>query len=1224
MVKPDEYKLAAGTLIGEFRIERLIGRGAMGMVYRAIQTTLERPIALKVLPRELALNEDFVDRFFNEARAAAAFSHPNIVQAYDAGITDDDVCYLAMEFVEGETLEERIEHEGRLPALAALRIGLDIAQALDYGWKHQHLTHGDIKPANIMITTQNQIKLADFGLAKTGTHKTGGEGIMLTPLYAAPELIQGLASARDCRADIYSFGATLYHALTGMPPFPGEDADEVMQLQVSAPLTPAIERSPDLPRRVSDFLGLLLAKHPDERPHNWEEVISSIKDLTHRLTRTVQVAVPAERQLVKVPGGYTTVLYSRLPEQKSRTLAWSVIAGLGILLIVLLIILRQISSPARPVPQEDAMEGVPSPPLTTWHELHRQLQAETDPAKNIELLRQFRLSHLGEYPETAYNELLQSYRQAAAGQTGDTPRPPEEPPQIALPLPPPEEPAAGESVVPQTAPPTGEDVPPAATTPAQGGLTENQYADDYVRFLYQVNRYRFTLEQSAEMLRQKCQEWLAAHKAPFEAKSGVEFLQDTVAPALEKVKPLLISHSQTLAGQRLPGFENEHVRGAIPRGLQVAVFIRTEDGITTGSVSRVIPWSSLTDPIYAATLGTALMKAGVLAPGEMVPLLAFFLVNGFKEELRQALEKIPNTAEQRAWRKLAIEIEAAPREQAALELWESAQQAAAQGAFEQAYSRIETLRTQPNAVAVRYAEAIRELAATCAPHVPKVQAEQIMANAVSQVREKPEHAVVLLTTLSVRYGRLDFEGRNNIERLRDTAAAALAQDLQESDRNLGNIHRFNPLLSVEAHRPFGFSAAQLQTIIRSPATPPELRRHATILRGLVLLELGDWDAAAGTLKTVPASEARNLPERICVARLLAELLLLERLQMPAANPDYPLRALNDCWNETQSPRDRYWYAALTAEYAVAVGRAGDAADLPWPALSPQMETVHDMRAVLQYAVSQVMLATENGNAAAANAAAGFLHKYGDRFQGAGGIMSPAEWEGLLEYLRFLETGERTAEQLPSPPAVIPQHCVHLLLTALSQHWPTAAEPERKTVEWLARYPVGRGPLAGRNWFAALLILVSQDITDGNLEDMQQQLTAALALLHPDVTAYYARLRLLEAGVALLNGNRESAKESLDLIRLCTSASPAERQAATLFERPPRPQPPAAAASADRNQAYLEAWLQACHWYGSGAMDRARLAAAAMIENADRWPERLLAESLLAFFNQPVPAETARP
>ncbi len=284
-----------GTVIGEFRLESLIGRGAMAAVYRAVQISLERPVAVKILPHEFANDSDFVERFFNEAKAAAALSHPHIVQAYDAGITDENVCYFAMEFVEGENLLEKIDREGTMHCTMALQIMLDMARALAYGWYSQKLNHGDLKPANIMLNQRGEAKLADFGLAKIGELETEDDGIMLTPLYAAPEMIMGENEGSDCRTDIYSYGATLYHLLTGMPPFPGEDPEEVMDKQVYAPLVPVSECNSTIPEDVCDAVSWMLNKNPHKRPQSWEQVIGEMEELLRKNIRAMAVtSTPAE------------------------------------------------------------------------------------------------------------------------------------------------------------------------------------------------------------------------------------------------------------------------------------------------------------------------------------------------------------------------------------------------------------------------------------------------------------------------------------------------------------------------------------------------------------------------------------------------------------------------------------------------------------------------------------------------------------------------------------------------------------------------------------------------------------------------------------------------------------------------------------------------------------------------------------------------------------------
>ncbi|MFA6930637.1 MAG: serine/threonine-protein kinase [Lentisphaeria bacterium] len=272
--------LEPGTILTgnyKYQIVSEVGRGAMAVVYLAKQIDLDRLVAVKVLSSELASNTSFVLRFFNEVRTAAALSHPNIIQAYDAGIASGDIYYFAMEYVNGETLLRRLLREGHLEVAPALKYALEIANALNYGWQGQRLTHGDIKPENIMINDLDQAKLADFGLAKVTGHDYEGQELMLTPHYASPELINGMRPKDDCRADIYAFGASLYHLLAGRPPFPGNDGQAVMKRHLHEAVEPLFLRCPGIRSDLSDFIGSLLEKKPENRPLDWTAVLNGLE-----------------------------------------------------------------------------------------------------------------------------------------------------------------------------------------------------------------------------------------------------------------------------------------------------------------------------------------------------------------------------------------------------------------------------------------------------------------------------------------------------------------------------------------------------------------------------------------------------------------------------------------------------------------------------------------------------------------------------------------------------------------------------------------------------------------------------------------------------------------------------------------------------------------------------------------------------------------------------------
>jgi serine/threonine protein kinase len=263
--------LAAGTIVSGFRIEEEIGRGSFGVVYKALQLNLERMVALKVLSDELSRDSNFVDNFFREARLAASLSHPNIVQAFDAGATPEGIYYFAMELIEGETLESRISRVGRMECTEAVPVALKIARALDYAWERQKLTHGDIKPENIILNSSGEAKLADLGLAKTAHEERTGH-LMVTPLYAPPEVVSGVDNFDSVKADIYSFGGTFYHMLAGAPPFNEDDPDRVMEMhlnQIPESLGARFKINSD----VSFITDRMLAKNPDERPQSWHEIV---------------------------------------------------------------------------------------------------------------------------------------------------------------------------------------------------------------------------------------------------------------------------------------------------------------------------------------------------------------------------------------------------------------------------------------------------------------------------------------------------------------------------------------------------------------------------------------------------------------------------------------------------------------------------------------------------------------------------------------------------------------------------------------------------------------------------------------------------------------------------------------------------------------------------------------------------------------------------------------
>lgn len=254
-----------GVQIPGYEILAPIGRGGMGMVYRAKQLSIGRTVAIKILPPEHAQDRQFVDRFLREIRALSQLQHPNIAAAIDAGQAQG-ILYYVMEFINGRSLAEILREKGKLSEPEAVRVSLGVARALEHA-AAQKILHRDIKPANIMITSHGEVKLCDYGLAKRDVDPSlTSPGISIgTPHYIAPELARG-SSDVDIRADLYSLGATLYHMVTGAPPFSGETPADTLAMHVRLAPPPPIEKNPLLSPALNSLILGLLQKDRQQRP----------------------------------------------------------------------------------------------------------------------------------------------------------------------------------------------------------------------------------------------------------------------------------------------------------------------------------------------------------------------------------------------------------------------------------------------------------------------------------------------------------------------------------------------------------------------------------------------------------------------------------------------------------------------------------------------------------------------------------------------------------------------------------------------------------------------------------------------------------------------------------------------------------------------------------------------------------------------------------------------
>lgn len=284
--------------IGGYRVIDRLGEEGMGAVYKAEQVSIGRPVALKVLRRDLCRNEDYVQRFLKEAKLAGSFNHPNIVRVHDVG-EDKGRYFVSMEWVEGETLRQLLDREGPLSPAGAAEMAAEVARALEYA-EQARVIHGAINPENIMATHDGAVKLTNLGFDESVT----GESVDAV-FYKSPEQAKH-QTGLDWRTDIYSLGATLYHMLTGQPPFQGATSSEITDKVIREEPVPP----PELAQKVPDALGRILAKMMAKDPERRHRTAAEArKDLEHFLTGE-GAAAPLAQAAAAGPG-------ARLAEERA-------------------------------------------------------------------------------------------------------------------------------------------------------------------------------------------------------------------------------------------------------------------------------------------------------------------------------------------------------------------------------------------------------------------------------------------------------------------------------------------------------------------------------------------------------------------------------------------------------------------------------------------------------------------------------------------------------------------------------------------------------------------------------------------------------------------------------------------------------------------------------------------------------------------------------------------
>ncbi|MFL5866151.1 MAG: protein kinase domain-containing protein [Thermoleophilaceae bacterium] len=286
---------APGTVVAGCRIEDEIGRGGMGVVYRAIEQSLQRTVALKLIAPELTTNQDFRERFKRESRLAASIEHPNVIPVYAAGEADE-LLYLVMRFIPGTDLRAVIEEDGALDPSRASRIVAQVASALAAAHR-KGLIHRDVKPANVLIErdgSNEHAYLTDFGIARDVGRATAltRTGMLVGTLdYIAPERLEDRAG--DGRSDIYALGCVLFEALTGRVPFPRDSDVAKMYAHMNEPVPSVREIRPDVPQALANAAAKAMAKNPDDRYDTADELAATLRSEATTLSG-VRPAIPQD------------------------------------------------------------------------------------------------------------------------------------------------------------------------------------------------------------------------------------------------------------------------------------------------------------------------------------------------------------------------------------------------------------------------------------------------------------------------------------------------------------------------------------------------------------------------------------------------------------------------------------------------------------------------------------------------------------------------------------------------------------------------------------------------------------------------------------------------------------------------------------------------------------------------------------------------------------------
>ncbi|MBR0459932.1 MAG: protein kinase [Victivallales bacterium] len=1128
------HELQPGTIVNGYRIERELGRGAMAIVYLATQLDLERPVAFKLLSAELSSDKEFVSRFFNEARAAAALSHPHIIQAYDAGALEGGLYYFCMEYVDGEMLMDRIQKEGRLLTEEALPIMIPIAKALQYGFQTHKFTHGDIKPENIMLTQRGEPKLADFGLARIEGHDFSGSDVMLTPLYAAPELIQGLTNT-NCLSDIYAFGATLFHALIGDPPFPGTNPQQVMERQLTEQPQRLIDLLPEISPELSQLVDDMLAKDPALRPQSWTEVIERLKACLK--SSSEQEAPPP----LTLHGNVQAQPSQQQKDSHSGLIAFLVIlvalVGLGVGAFLFMHSRKSPAPQPEPTPEEVQPVAQPAeqalPPAPVEERKTEQPQKPTPP------------------------------KPAPVKKPAPKPAPkkpvPKPAPKKPVPKPAVKKPAVQEKV----------DVPAKILEEFAASLRLPYELPPYLRMrlrtydaLSRIFTARGTFPAPAtEQMMAECERLLASYKEDDDIFPFLQFLHNTALPALDEFRPKVIQSVDKLQGTELPSLRQKNERFII-RSIELdqAVVARKSE---IGTVQNTFTWTELwKQGIALAICNELLQKSQPINLQDNASFLAVLALSERRKNLPALLAPLKAEPDYRHWLTLANLqdiVNYDNNRRFAMTVREL------QNAFQQGNPYMacriaeQFLELPPKSLPAADRQALQSIVEALRPQLPEQVAGAMVRQAQDLLKEenpvKANPALNLLVLTQNRYGydKFKFPEKKEIPDLMNHAIGLL-EEPKDVPITPMNMFLFPFLNAQSPQRTFMLFRAMVQPASLNTTTE---RRQKSIItcRPMALFERGDWSEALKLIAPDFKSNIYNYKPGDTESKMyasLAYLLTISIAQDRFGDEDITpyLDIMKQYAGKNTNLQLPIVLTALLTHYHTAEARSSR---LPLGNLftTPQAPLHSPVaRALLYLSLAQLFEAGPEDSAAEAELAriqeALKAPKFDTKY-----AMKPEHVQAVLSTLYKWASEEKRRVAIPADVVELDKPLEWAWFRALlAAARPDQGLKEEPALRAILKRDVVRWPMAGGDAvYQWLLLRVAWELNHRAPKIALQDVEWVLSLQAPCLSLHYADLQFLRATLYALAGMNGGFSTCAQNLRVSLLASKYERQYSLALAEP---------------------------------------------------------------------------